>query len=440
MNEEIYSQKLEQLFVRFPSVQNVGFNDAYKPGLAHMEQFNAILGHPDKSFRTIHIAGTNGKGSVANMTAAALAATGLKVGLYTSPHILDFRERMRATDENGKAYLISKEDVWDFITHWEESFDSLDLSFFEITTGMAFWWFAKEGVDVAVIEVGLGGRLDSTNIIEPELSVITSIGLDHCAMLGDTRAAIAGEKAGIFKKGVPAIIGSRDEETSPVFERKAAETGCSLTFADGYQLTQCTDVERIAAEMDLCGEYQHENLRTVLTALEKLDVPFTDKVRDAIIHTAERMVFHGRWELIHEHPDIICDIGHNPPALKKNFAQLEDYLTRARYARVILVYGVMKDKDLDGIIPLMPVEAEYIAVAPASARAMDIDTLFSRLREGLRARGIGPEKIRRGGSVTEGLEMAMETAAANPDNTLIYIGGSTFVVSEAAAFLKAERL
>lgn len=435
MDEEKYTQKLEQLFVRFPSVQNVGFNDAYKPGLTNMEAFDGLLGKPDRLFRTIHVAGTNGKGSVANMIASALAATGLKVGLYTSPHILDFRERMRMIGDEGKAVPISKEDVWDFISDWEDTFDRLNLSFFEITTGMAFWWFAKQEADVAVIEVGLGGRLDSTNIISPALTVVTSIGLDHCAMLGDTRAEIAGEKAGIFKSGVPAIVGSRDSETAPVFEAKAAGLGCALTFADEHTLTQWPEAESIASSMDLKGDYQAENLRTVLTALDMFEVANTQEVRDAITNTAGRMDFHGRWEKIGKHPDIICDIGHNPPALAKNFAQLEDYLSRARYTRIILVYGVMKDKDLSGIIPLMPLGAEYIMVAPSTPRAMDVDTLYARCREGLAARGLPEDMIRRGGTVAEGMSLAMELAANEPEKTLIYIGGSTFVVSEAAAVI-----
>ena len=236
MDEALYQKKLEEIFVRFPSVQSTGFGDAYKPGLAHMEAFDGLLGQPSRSYRTLHVAGTNGKGSVANMLASALAATGLKVGLYTSPHILDFRERMRILDagSDGPARLIGKEAVWDFLCRWEKTFDELELSFFEITTGMAFRWFADEKVDVAVIEVGLGGRLDSTNIITPEVAVITSIGLDHCAMLGDTRAAIAGEKAGIFKPWVPAVVGTRDAETAPVFEQRAASVGCPLLFADSF--------------------------------------------------------------------------------------------------------------------------------------------------------------------------------------------------------------
>ena len=188
--------------------------------------------------------------------------------------------------------------------------------------------------------------------------------------------------------------------------------------------------------MDLRGEYQAENLRTVLTVLDVLGTAITPEVKDAIAGTAERMDFHGRWELVCEKPDIICDIGHNPPALTKNFAQLEDYLARARYTRIIILYGVMKDKDLDGIIPLMPLGAEYITVSPGTARAMDVETLHARCLEGLTARGLSPENVIRGGSVAEGLSLAKEMAEENPEKTLIYIGGSTFVVSEAAALLK----
>lgn len=440
MNDTAYNNKLEELFVRFPSVQKVGFGDAYKPGLKHMEDFDVLLGRPDASFRTIHVAGTNGKGSVANMLASALAATGLKVGLYTSPHILDFRERMRVLDGSAGAdgsRLISRADVWRFITEWEETFDRLDLSFFEITTGMALWWFREQTVDLAVIEVGLGGRLDSTNIITPELAVVTSIGLDHCAMLGGTRAAIAGEKAGIFKTGVPAVVGVRDGETAGVFERKAEETGSRLIFATDGEPSSWSVHEDILAGMDLQGEYQQDNLRTTLTALDALGVAQTPDVLRAICLTARRMDFHGRWEMLRRTPDVICDIGHNPPALARNFAQLEDYLARSRYARIIIVYGVMADKDLAGIIPLMPLEATYVTVAPATARAMDAGTLHDRCLAGLTARGIAPERVISGGDVACGLAKALEMAAADPEGTLIYIGGSTFVVSEAITALCA---
>ena len=432
MNESEYQHKLEELFVRFPSVQKTGFGDAYKPGLAHMEEFGALLGHPDRAYRTIHVAGTNGKGSVANMLASALAATGLRVGLYTSPHILDFRERMRILDagSDGPARLVSKEAVWDFITEWEETFDRLDLSFFEITTGMAFRWFADEKVDLAVIEVGLGGRLDSTNIITPEVSVITSIGLDHCAMLGGTRAEIAGEKAGIFKPGVPAVVGTHDGETAPVFEARAASVNCPLVFASGGQGgCGASPLPSSGLEMALQGEWQEENLRTVLTVLAVMGVQATEEVLRAIAHTARRMDFHGRWELLHRDPDMLCDIGHNPPALKRNFAQLEQYLAEGRYGSLIIVYGVMADKDLDGIIPLMPREATYIAVAPDTPRAMKAEALFGRLSEAF------PGKVLFGGSVASGLELA-SGLAADAEKPLIYIGGSTFVVSEAVTALR----
>ena len=464
MNEAQYQQKLEELYVRHPSVQKYGFGgDAYKPRLAGILEFNALTGHPDRTYRTIHVAGTNGKGSVANMLASALAATGLKVGLYTSPHIIDFRERMRIIDagSEGPARLIGKQEVWDFLTEWEEVMDRLGLSFFEVTTGMAFKWFADEKVDVAVIEVGLGGRLDSTNIITPEVSVIASIGLDHCGLLGDTRAAIAGEKAGIFKPGVPAVAGSRDEETAPVFEARATSVGCPLAFADeafkDYDL-----IGRLTKEMDLQGEWQAENLRTVLTVLSVLGVETTEDVLQAIAHTARRMDFRGRWEMLRRDPDVLCDIGHNPPALRRNFAQLQQYLAEGRYDGLVIVYGIMADKDLDGIIPLMPPEATYIAVAPEYRRAMTADVLYERLRAAL------PGRILLGGTVAEGVEMAMniaffgsaagpgmhlpgkgpdsaealcdglqtETLLPNRKKVLIYIGGSTFVVSEAIAALE----
>ncbi len=462
MNEAQYQHKLEELFVRFPSVQKAGFGDAYKPGLAHMEEFNALLGHPDRAYRTIHVAGTNGKGSVANMLASALAASGLKVGLYTSPHILDFRERMRILDagSDGPARLVGRKEVWDFITRWEETFDRLDLSFFEITTGLAFKWFADEEVDLAVIEVGLGGRLDSTNVITPEVSVVTSIGLDHCAMLGDTRAAIAGEKAGIFKPGVPAVIGSRDEETAPVFDARAAAVGCPLVFADAGSGEIVTP-----DDMDLQGEWQAENLRTVLTVLSVMGIEVTETISGAIAHTARRMDFHGRWEMLRRNPDMLCDIGHNPPALKRNFAELERYLAEGRYDSLIMVYGVMADKDLDGIIPLMPRKATWIAVAPDTQRSMKAEDLFRRLDVSL------PGRVIFGGTVADGLAIALDIASkgstarseaairktapsgiADPtrvkaasdllpnqdigkEKPLIYVGGSTFVVSEAIAAL-----
>lgn len=425
-DESAYEKKIEALFVRFPSVQKTGFGDAYKPGLENMFRFDEVLGCPSKSFRTIHVAGTNGKGSVSNMLASALSAKGMKVGLYTSPHLLDFRERMLVSGEG----MITKEGVWDFLERYESICDEMNLSFFEITTGMAFDWFRQRGVDVAVIEVGLGGRLDSTNIITPELSVVTSIGLDHCAMLGDTREAIAGEKAGIFKSRVPAVVGTWDEETAPVFEQKAAEAQSPLVFADREEPALWERSEEILAAMDLQGPCQRENLRTALVALESIGLKPDEQIEEAIIHTAKRMDFHGRWEMLSREPDVICDIGHNPPALNVNFARLEQYLTDGIYDELIIVYGVMADKDLDGIIPMMPKKASYIFVTPDTRRAMPAEQILSTVSKAM------PHHVSLtlGGAVQEGVRIALsraQKALSEGRKTLIYIGGSTFVVCEA---------
>ena len=471
-----YQQLLDEIFRRFPSVQNVPFGEAYKPGLDNMRSFDEAMGYPSRALRSVHVAGTNGKGSVANMLASAFSACGYKVGLYTSPHILDFRERMRIGGE-----MVPREWVYDCLCRWKPYFDEHNLSFFEITTGMAFKWFAESKVDVAVVEVGLGGRLDSTNIITPEAAVVTSIGLDHCAQLGNTRAAIAGEKAVIFKPGVPAVVGTRDAETAPVFEAAADAADCPLIFASGGQgdcsafssaFAKCSTIplsssssesgtgriEQLLKEMDLQGEWQAENLRTVLTVLAVLGVEPSEEVLHAIAHTAGRMDFHGRWEMLQRDPDVLCDIGHNPPALARNFAQLQEYLRTGLYDRLIIVYGVMADKDLDGIIPLMPSDAEYIAVAPDTPRSLKADLLFEKLSAAF------PGKIIFGGSVADGLEVAFKLAVGpsaaicysaqkrhadpfranaaedpqpirNHGKSLIYIGGSTFVVSEAVAAL-----
>jgi len=423
-----YEEILSELYVRFPSVQNAGFSTgAYKPGLEHMTAFDGMLGRPSRAFRSIHVAGTNGKGSVSSMLASALSATGLRVGLYTSPHLLDFRERMRIVSDQGVS-MIPKEDVLSFVGRWSEGFDSLNLSFFEITTGMAFWWFAKEKVDVAVIEVGLGGRLDSTNIITPELSVITSIGLDHCAMLGSTREAIAGEKAGIFKPGVPAVVGIRDEETAPVFEAKALETGCPLTFADDLTIN---DADEILSAMDLRGEYQGINLRTSIVALDTIGVTID---RDALIHTAARTGFRGRWEKLMSSPDMICDIGHNPPALRWNFAQLREDIAAGKHSDLIMVYGVMADKDLDGIMPLMPEDATWIYTTPDTPRALPSNKILGRCTRWYESHGMDASRLHATASVREALEMAL--SLAGPES-LIYVGGSTFVVADA---MKCEDL
>lgn len=409
---DAYNSLIEDIFRRFPSVQKDGFTaGAYKPGLERMQAFDCYLGYPSRQFKSIHIAGTNGKGSVANLVASALQSCGLRAGLFTSPHILDFRERIRV---NG---LIPVEYVFKQLSSWMPWIVENGLSFFEITTGLAFKYFADSGVDYAVIETGLGGRLDSTNILEtPELTIVTSIGFDHMALLGDTLPKIAAEKAGIFKEGVPALIGEALPETRPVFQDKA-NGFCPLYFAQDIVPPFWDRHEDILSQMDLGAEVQCQNLRTVLSALDILGI-HDERALDGIIHTARNMEFHGRWERLQKQPLVIADIGHNAHALRHNFAQLE-----AMNRPLIIVYGIMADKDLDAIIPLMPQSAKYIFTAPATPRALPAAEIARRF--GAPATVID--------NVQDAVRKALELAT--PD-TIIYIGGSTFVVSEALPLFK----
>lgn len=414
--EEAYNSLIEDIFKRFPSVQKDGFTaGAYKPGLERMQAFDAFLGYPSRKFKAIHIAGTNGKGSVANLLASALSKCGLKVGLYTSPHILDFRERIRVND------LISKGYVHKQLTDWLPWIVENNLSFFEITTGLAFKYFADSGVNVAVIETGLGGRLDSTNILEkPLLTIVTSIGYDHMALLGDTLPKIAAEKAGIFKAGVPALIGEATEETRPVFDAKAAGF-CPLTYAEEVNPTFWDRREDILQAMDLGAEVQRQNLRTVLAALDILGI-HDERALDGIIHAARDMRFHGRWERLRRDPLVIADIGHNAHALRHNFSQLE-----AMGRPLIIVYGIMADKDLDAIIPLMPRSATYIFTSPATPRALPAQDILDRFLSSRPSKASGEIPIVIP-SVADAVKKALEIASKD---SVIYIGGSTFVVSEA---------
>ncbi len=479
--ETKYEEMIESIFKRFPSVQNTTFGDAYKPGLQHIEDFCAKLGRPERSYRTVHVAGTNGKGSVANMLASVLAGSGLKVGLYTSPHILDFRERMRVVDgrnakvsgECSKAELVSREYVYDFIAEYSQVFEELDLSFFEITTGMAFEWFAAQNVDIAVIEVGLGGRLDSTNVIVPDLSIVTSIGLDHCDLLGDTLEKIAFEKAGIFKPGVSAVIGETRPETAPVFKKhfteiNLADTNASLVFAEEYEPSKWYLSPEILKNMDLRGSYQKKNLRTVLTALDVLQKLWMTEVaasgnmagtdcesgqnslsdsrtfrnaaelmldNDVLVksltRTASRMDFHGRWERLSTNPEVLCDIGHNAPALAYNFAQLKGYIDSDEFTSLIIVYGVMADKNFDAIMPLFPENATWIFTTPQTKRAEPASRILERYSAYCRETGRSVSRLYVQDSVRDAVALALKTASSYGGRPLVYVGGSTFVVSEA---------
>ena len=467
-SEDRYSQMLDALFQRFPSFQKVGAG-AYKPGIGNMEFIDQLLGHPHRKYKVIHVAGTNGKGSVSNMLASALAAQGFKVGLYTSPHILDFRERIRVVGSGDAGFaLISKQDVWDFIQKWNDTFDHLDMSFFEITTAMALDWFAMQKVDYVVLETGLGGRLDSTNIVNPVLSVITNIGLDHCDLLGDTLPEIAFEKAGIIKPCVPVVVGESHPETDSVFERKVLYTNLPepsfmgsrtaimslLTFADKVIPPFWDEHEEILADMDLRGSYQSKNLRTVLSALEVLgeiagqagnDVcrharpDRASLIRDAIVHTAERTGFRGRWEQILAEPRVICDIGHNEHGLKYNFAQLRQMQDSGEVSKLIIVYGSVADKDVDAAVSLFPENAVYIFTRAQGKRAMPAEAVREKYLAVCASKGCCPSETYCledvGDAVRLALSIAGDCLGSESVGPLVYIGGSTYVVSEAVAML-----
>ena len=456
-SESAYQEMIDALFCRFPSFQKVGAG-AYKPGLGNMEFMDQLLGHPHKKYKVIHVAGTNGKGSVSNMLASALSSMGYKVGLYTSPHILDFRERIRVCD-SGSVSLIPKQDVWNFVRQWQDTFDHVDMSFFEITTSMALQWFADQEVDYVVLETGLGGRLDSTNIVTPVLSVITNIGLDHCDLLGETLQEVAFEKAGIIKPCVKVVVGESSPETDAVFERKVLYTNLPepafmgnraaimslLTFADKVEPSLWDRHERILAEMDLKGSYQRKNLRTVLAALDALEISCGTStlsaenrgggIAEAIIHAAERVGFHGRWEQVSESPRVICDIGHNEHGLKYNFAQLEAMLQAGECTDLIILYGSVSDKDVDAVMRLMPRDAKYVFTQANGKRALPAESVREKYLTFCTETGRQPGTVWCCPHVREAARVAYDEAArlcnADPSaRPLIYVGGSTYVVSE----------
>ena len=456
-SESAYQEMIDALFCRFPSFQKVGAG-AYKPGLGNMEFMDQLLGHPHKKYKVIHVAGTNGKGSVSNMLASALSSMGYKVGLYTSPHILDFRERIRVCD-SGSVSLIPKQDVWNFVRQWQDTFDHVDMSFFEITTSMALQWFADQEVDYVVLETGLGGRLDSTNIVTPVLSVITNIGLDHCDLLGETLQEVAFEKAGIIKPCVKVVVGESSPETDAVFERKVLYTNLPepafmgnrtaimslLTFADKVEPSLWDRHERILAEMDLKGSYQRKNLRTVLAALDALEISCGTStlsaenrgggIAEAIIHAAERVGFHCRWEQVSESPRVICDIGHNEHGLKYNFAQLEAMLQAGECTDLIILYGSVSDKDVDAVMRLMPRDAKYVFTQANGKRALPAESVREKYLTFCTETGRQPGTVWCCPHVREAARVAYDEAArlcnADPSaRPLIYVGGSTYVVSE----------
>ncbi|MCA6450396.1 MAG: bifunctional folylpolyglutamate synthase/dihydrofolate synthase [Chitinophagaceae bacterium] len=422
-----YQETLHYLFTRLPMFSRIG-TDAYKKDLTNTIRLCGALGDPQKKFKTIHIAGTNGKGSTSHMLAAILQTAGYKTGLYTSPHLKDFRERIKI---NGQ--VCSEEFVIDFTERIKPLINEIEPSFFEITVAMAFDHFAKQGVDVAVIEVGLGGRLDSTNIITPELSVITNIGWDHMNLLGDTLEKIATEKAGIIKKGIPAVIGEVIPETRPVFDSYA--TSAPLIYAQErrwmagwdyeHHLLKVEVVDKANNEhhhyqLDLPGIYQTKNLLTVLEAAHQLHLQGwrtdTATIQKALQHVKKLTGLHGRWELIQNNPAVILDVGHNVDGVKQLSRQLE--LTD--YDHLHIITGMVKDKDVDAVLALLPQDATYYFTQAQIPRALDAVTLQQKAAGHLLIGNTYP-------NVNEALQHALAHAHKND---LVLVCGSVFLVGE----------
>jgi len=407
-----YDEAIAYLYASAPAFHLVG-QAAYKPGLGNTQALVAHLSHPEHQWPSIHVAGTNGKGSTAHLIAASLQCQGKKVGLYTSPHLVDFRERIRI---NGQ--MIPKERVGEFISAHKEFLDQLRPSFFETTMAMAFWYFALEKVDIAVIEVGLGGRLDSTNIITPQLSVITNIGFDHTEFLGHTLAAIAGEKAGIIKPNVPVVIGETDPETAPVFTQKALQLHSTIYFADQCEFLRRCRLRDIK-ECQLHGLYQEKNFQTAYVALRSLGVP-TAAIRQGFAQVCTLTGLRGRWETLCSQPLTICDTGHNSHGLRYVSQQLQTLHITSYILHIII--GMVSDKDITHVLSLLPKDAHYYWTQAQTHRAIPAVQLGEMAK---RLNGLN-------GECYATVEAAVRAAQKNAtDSDLIFIGGSNYVVGEA---------
>jgi dihydrofolate synthase/folylpolyglutamate synthase len=378
---------------------------AYKADIGNIITASQHLDNPHKKFKSIHVAGTNGKGSTSHLLASILQEAGYKVGLYTSPHLKDFRERIRI---NGQ--MIKEAEVISFVTDNKAFFETLELSFFEFTVALTFDYFAKKKVDIAVIETGLGGRLDSTNIIHPELAIITNISLDHINLLGDTIKKIAKEKAGIIKENTPIIIGRKQKETTEIFRKIAEEKQAKLIYASANN----------KYKTDLKENYQKENISTTLTAITQLQAMnwniSENNIINGIENASKNTAFMGRWQTISEHPLIICDIGHNEDGIK----QVTQQIAELHFNKLHFVFGVVKDKNIDAILSLMPKQAQYYFCQANIDRAMKAEELTKKaIASGLK-----------GGTHTS-VKQALETAKKNAaKDDLIFVGGSAFVVAE----------
>lgn len=425
-----YRQTLDFLFSQLPAYHRIG-KAAYKNNLDNSLAFDEYLGYPHNEFLTVHVAGTNGKGSVSHMIASVLHECGYKTGLYTSPHLKDFRERIRI---DGK--MISEEEVTDFVEHHRSFIEKICPSFFEMTVAMAFDFFRRSKVDIAVIEVGLGGRLDSTNIITPVVSVITNIGHDHMDLLGDTLEKVASEKAGIIKESIPVVISETQLDTRDVFFSKAKEKGSPVLFADKdytcalgeqdssgsreYILTNLSDGSVIRGKTVLGGDYQSKNIPAVYATCQLLSRKFditVNKITEGIEKVIMNTGFAGRWQVIGHNPLIICDTGHN----KEGLEYIVNQLSKISKTRLHMVIGFVNDKDLTKVLPLLPKDAIYYFTRASVARALDETTLMEK------AADYGLE-----GESYPDVKTAMKAAveAASPTD-MIFAGGSTFIVADA---------
>ena len=424
-----YHQTIEYLFTRLPMFSRIGIN-AIKKDITNTVLLCGSLGNPHEKFRSVHIAGTNGKGSVSHMLAAIFQTAGFKTGLYTSPHLRDFRERIRINGE-----MIPTQAIVDFVKKMQPEIEELNPSFFEITVAMAFDFFARENVDIAIVEVGLGGRLDSTNIITPELSVITNISWDHMNVLGDTLEKIAYEKAGIIKQNIPVIIGESSSDTKKIFEETALSKAAPIVFADqvryvsnwkyektylSVEIANLVKDEHHVYSLDLTGYYQTKNLVTVLEAVMQLRAKdwkiSQTHVEKALQHVKKITGLHGRWEIISQHPMIALDVGHNVEGIKQIVAQIE--LTD--YKELHIIIGMVKDKEIENILALLPKEASYYftrAEIPRAVPEMELSDKGNKL--GLQGNHYA--------DVNSALQAALHQAAKED---LILVCGSVFVVGE----------
>lgn len=428
-----YKETIAYLYASQPAFHQVGAA-AYKPGLDNTLRLMEHLGNPHTALRTIHIAGTNGKGSTSHLIAASLQAQGYRVGLFTSPHLVDFRERIRI---NGQ--MIPETEVVRWVEDNRAFLDDLHPSFFETTMALAFWYFAQQKVDYAVIEVGLGGRLDSTNIIQPIISVITNIGIDHTEFLGTTLAQIAAEKAGIIKPHTPCIIGETDEQTYPVFEQYARDnhiwgdgpetTDCRIWFAQqcGYMRKRRL---KEAPDCQLKGDYQHHNIQTAFVALQVLrnicGVTISQEaIASGFARVCELTGLRGRWEILKHEPLTICDTGHNSHGIRYVAQQLRQAQAQqeeqSKHCTLHIVLGMVNDKDIDDVLALLPEDAQYYFTQPNTPRAMAAEELLKRWQQ------LGRAQATAFTAAQEAVEAAKK--AADKDD-IIFIGGSNYLVGE----------